>query len=112
MRKATIAGTGMYAPDRVVKNSYFDELYQKDMDTFLREKRNIYERRFMAEDQSTSDLIMPAAEEALKNAGYHRPFLDRLYRQRRRRNPRRRTNLLRRGSQFPVEDRSSHSHRA
>ena len=69
MRKATIAGTGMYAPDRVVKNSYFDELYQKDMDTFLREKRNIYERRFMAEDQSTSDLIMPAAEEALKNAG-------------------------------------------
>ena len=69
MRKATIAGTGMYAPERVVKNDYFNDLYKKDIDTFLREKRNIFERRFMAEDQCTSDLIIPAAEQALKTAG-------------------------------------------
>lgn len=69
MQKATIVGTGAYAPERVVKNEYFDKMYGKDMDTFLREKRNIHERRFMAEDQCTSDLILPAANQALDNAG-------------------------------------------
>lgn len=68
MRRGHIIGTGMYAPERVVKNEYFNELYQKDIDTFLRERRNIYERRFMAEDQATSDLIVPAANDALSQA--------------------------------------------
>ncbi len=69
MRKATIAGTGMYVPEKVVKNEFFNKLYNKDIDTFLREQRNIFERHFMAEDQATSDLIVPAALEAIKNAG-------------------------------------------
>jgi 3-oxoacyl-[acyl-carrier-protein] synthase III len=68
MKVATIAGTGMYAPTRVVKNEYFNKLYNKDIDIFLREQRNIFERRWMEADQATSDLILPAAEEALKNA--------------------------------------------
>ncbi|MFN8944895.1 MAG: 3-oxoacyl-ACP synthase III family protein [Pseudobdellovibrionaceae bacterium] len=68
LRKATIAGTGMYAPERVVPNSYFDDLYKKDIGTFLQEQRNIRERRWMKDTQSTSDLIIPAAEMALKNA--------------------------------------------
>lgn len=76
MRTATIAGTGMYAPERVVKNEYFNELYKKDIDTFLREQRNIFERRWMSEDQATSDLIVPAAEEAMKNAGITAKDLD------------------------------------
>lgn len=69
MRKATIAGTGMYAPEKVVPNNFFNDKYQKDMDTFLREQRNIRERHFMSEDQATSDLIVPAAQQAMKNAG-------------------------------------------
>lgn len=69
LRRATIVGTGMYVPEKVVKNQYFNEMYKKDIDTFLREQRNIYERRWMRDDQATSDLIVPAAEEALKNAG-------------------------------------------
>ena len=68
MRKATIAGTGMYAPERVIKNEFFNDLYKKDIGTFLQEQRNIKERHWMNEDQRTSDLIIPAAEEALKNA--------------------------------------------
>lgn len=68
VRLATIAGTGMYAPERVIPNSYFDEMYKKDIGTFLREQRNIRERRWMKESQSTSDLILPAAEMAMKNA--------------------------------------------
>lgn len=69
MRRAVIRGTGMYAPERVVKNAEFDKMYNKDISSFLVEKRNIHERRYMAEDQATSDLILPAAQQALKNAG-------------------------------------------
>lgn len=68
MTFATIKGVGSYAPEKIVKNSFFDQLYQRDMDTFLKEQRNISERRFMAADQATSDLILPAAEAALKQA--------------------------------------------
>lgn len=76
IRRATIAGTGLYAPEKVVKNSFFNDMYKKDIDTFLREQRNIFERRFMAENQTTSDLIIPAAEEAMKNAGITARDLD------------------------------------
>lgn len=68
MQKAFIAGTGSYVPERIVKNEFFNELYKKDIDSFLKEQRNIFERRWMKPEQRTSDLIMPAAEEALKNA--------------------------------------------
>lgn len=67
--KATIRGTGLYVPEKIVKNQYFNDLYKKDIDTFLREQRNIFERRWMAPEQATSDLIVPAANEAMKNAG-------------------------------------------
>lgn len=76
VRRATIVGTGMYAPEKVVKNQFFNDLYKKDIDTFLREQRNIFERRYMAENQATSDLIVPAAEEAMKNAGLTAKDLD------------------------------------
>ncbi|MGE0633067.1 MAG: 3-oxoacyl-ACP synthase III family protein [Pseudobdellovibrionaceae bacterium] len=76
MRRATIAGTGLFAPERVVKNSYFNDYYKKDIDTFLREQRNIFERRWMNENQTTSDLIVPAAEQAMKTAGITAKDLD------------------------------------
>lgn len=76
MRRAIIRGTGMYAPEKVVLNQEFNEMYGKDVDTFLREKRNIYQRRYMAPDQTTSDLIVPAAREALQNAGIEPKDLD------------------------------------
>lgn len=75
-RRATIKGTGMHAPERVVPNSYFNDLYKKDIDTFLKEARNIRERRWMKETERTSDLILPAAEKALKNAGITAKDLD------------------------------------
>lgn len=76
LRKATIAGTGMYAPEKVIKNDYFDKLYNKDIGTFLKDQRNIEERRWMRDDQCTSDLIVPAAQEAMKNAGISAEDLD------------------------------------
>lgn len=68
MSHAVIIGTGMYAPENVVKNDFFDKKYNRDMSSFLVNSRNIFERHFMSEDQATSDLILPAAEEAMKNA--------------------------------------------
>jgi 3-oxoacyl-[acyl-carrier-protein] synthase-3 len=76
MRKATIVGTGMYAPERVVKNDFFNDLYKKDIDTFLRTQRNIIERRWMSPEQATSDLIVPAAKQAMENAGITAKDLD------------------------------------
>ncbi len=76
VRRATVVGTGMYAPEKVVKNQFFNDMYKKDIDTFLREQRNIFERRYMSADQTTSDLIVPAAEEAMKNAGIKASDLD------------------------------------
>ncbi|WP_374077043.1 ketoacyl-ACP synthase III [Bdellovibrio bacteriovorus] len=75
-QKATIVGTGMYAPERVISNQYFNDLYKKDIGTFLSENRNIRERRWMTEDQRTSDLIIPAAEEAMEKAGITAKDLD------------------------------------
>ena len=76
MRTISITGTGMYAPEHVIKNSYFDELYKKDIGTFLQKSRNISERRWMTPEQTTSDLIVPAAEEAMKTAGITAKDLD------------------------------------
>lgn len=66
----------MYAPERIVTNQFFNDMYGKDVDTFLREKRNIVERRFMSAEQTTSDLIVPAAQQAVKNAGINISDLD------------------------------------
>ncbi len=74
--QATIVGIGMYAPERVVTNQFFNEKYARDMDTFLREQRNIFSRHFMSDEQATSDLVVPAAQAALKNAGLEPSDLD------------------------------------
>lgn len=76
MRRAKIVSTGMYVPERLVKNSYFNELYKQDVDTFLREKRNIAQRYYMSSEQATSDLIVPAAEQAMSRANIKASDLD------------------------------------
>jgi 3-oxoacyl-[acyl-carrier-protein] synthase-3 len=76
MRRATIAGTGLYAPERVILNSFFDQKYNRDMTSFLLHQRNIVERHWMSEDQATSDLILPAAQKAMAQAGISAKDLD------------------------------------
>lgn len=65
MARIAIKSVGLYAPERVVRNDYFNELYQQDVATFLEERRNIFQRHFMSKDQVTSDLVVAAAESAL-----------------------------------------------
>lgn len=65
MRNAIIAGSGVYVPERIVPNQYFNELLGEDVDTWLRDNLTIVERRWCAENESTVDLCEKAANIAL-----------------------------------------------
>lgn len=67
-RNAVITGLGSYAPERIIPNSYFNEILGEDVDTWLRENLSIRERRWCKENESTSDLCVKAAKIALQNA--------------------------------------------
>lgn len=70
MRHAQILSTGSYVPERVLPNSYFDALFpERDIDGWLRANVGIKQRHVMAEDQTTSDLCLEAAQQALQRAG-------------------------------------------
>lgn len=73
---AGITGLGLYAPPNVVENDFFNKKYDRDINKFLIEQRNIKKRHFMSADQATSDLIVPAAEDAMKAAGVTAQDLD------------------------------------
>ena len=69
MRNATIIGTGHYVPERVVPNTWFNEVLGEDVDTWLQQNLTITERRWMSDGQTTSDLCVIAAQRALEAAG-------------------------------------------
>ncbi len=75
-RRGSVTGTGWHAPGEAVPNRVFNERYGMDVDSFLVANRNIRERHFMREDQATSDLVVPAAREALAEAGLSPADLD------------------------------------
>jgi 3-oxoacyl-[acyl-carrier-protein] synthase-3 len=76
MQNATIVSTGMYAPERVIPNSYFDELLKEDVGTWLSTNVQIYERRWCAPDESTADLAEKAGLQAIERAGITAKDLD------------------------------------
>ncbi|MCB0567838.1 MAG: ketoacyl-ACP synthase III [Phaeodactylibacter sp.] len=76
MRNAVILSAGAYAPERVVPNSYFNGLLGEDVDSWLRENVEIYERRWCSEGESTADLAEKAARRALEGAGLRPQDLD------------------------------------
>jgi 3-oxoacyl-[acyl-carrier-protein] synthase-3 len=67
IRGATIVGTGMYVPDRVLTNSDFERLVDTSNEWIL-ERTGIRERRISAENQASSDLAVIAARRALEMA--------------------------------------------
>ena len=75
-RNAKIAAIASYAPARVVPNQFFNDLLGEDVDTWLRENLTIRERRWCAEDESTADLAVRAAEKALQRVGVAAADLD------------------------------------
>ncbi len=75
-RNAKIAAIASYAPARMLPNQFFNDLLGEDVDTWLRENLTIRERRWCAEDESTADLAVRAAEKALQLAGVAAADLD------------------------------------
>ena len=72
MRHARIIASGSYAPERVLKNEWFNELLGEDVDTWLRENLTIKERRWMTDDQTTSDLRRGCARRVGSNVSLRR----------------------------------------
>ncbi len=64
-----ILSTGSYVPDRVVTNAEIDTLLGEATSEWLVANVGIRERRWMAPEQTTSDLIVAAAQRALARAG-------------------------------------------
>lgn len=75
-RVAQIISTGSYVPERVVTNAEIDELLGESTSQWLVDNVGIRERRWMAEDQTTSDLIVEASRKALDKAGVSPEELD------------------------------------
>ena len=68
MRGATLTGTGMYVPDRVLTNQDLEHMVETS-DEWIRERTGIRERRIAAPDQASSDLAVIAGRRALEMAG-------------------------------------------
>jgi len=75
-RNARIIATGMYAPDNVVPNAWFDQRLGEDVGTWLVDNLTIRERRWCREDESTADLVVACAEPLLERAGLAAADLD------------------------------------
>ena len=76
MRNVQILSTGSYVPERVVTNAEVDAMMGESTGEWLLANVGIKERRWMAPDQVTSDLIVEASKKALERAGITATDLD------------------------------------
>ncbi len=77
MPNANISGTGFFVPPRVVTNNDLVNDYKVDTThEWIVQRTGIEERRFAEAGVGTSDLALPAAEMAIKNAGISKYDLD------------------------------------
>ncbi|MEM6480318.1 MAG: beta-ketoacyl-ACP synthase III [Pseudomonadota bacterium] len=67
MKRAVIEGVGHYLPERVVPNSDFEATLDTS-DAWIRARTGIERRHIAADDQTTSDLGLRAAKQALAQA--------------------------------------------
>jgi 3-oxoacyl-[acyl-carrier-protein] synthase-3 len=65
--RSLIAGTGSYAPEKVLTNADLEKLVETN-DQWIVERTGIRERRVAAEGEATSDLAVRAAQRALADA--------------------------------------------
>ncbi len=73
--RAAITGLGAYLPERILTNAEIEKIVDTT-DEWIRTRTGIRERRVAAPEQATSDLALPAAQEAIKNAGLTPQDLD------------------------------------
>lgn len=69
IHNAKIISSGWFAPSSIYDNQYFNTLLGEDVDTWLKEKVQIYERRWCSSEESSADLAGAAVRQAIDNAG-------------------------------------------
>jgi 3-oxoacyl-[acyl-carrier-protein] synthase-3 len=77
IRGATITGTGMYVPDRVLTNADLAKLVDT-CDEWIVERTGIRERHIAAPNQASSDLALIACQRALDMAGLEASPVDQI----------------------------------
>jgi 3-oxoacyl-[acyl-carrier-protein] synthase-3 len=75
-RHAQILATGRYVPAKAVPNAWFDDHLGKPVSQWLIDNTGIANRHVMADDETTSDLALHAARQALERAGLSADQLD------------------------------------
>ena len=70
-----ITGVGAYVPDRVLTNDDLERMVETS-DEWIVERTGIKERRIAAPEQAASDLAVPAARQALEQAGLDAAKID------------------------------------
>ena len=75
-RYAQIISTGRYIPEKVITNDDLNELLGENVGDWLVENVGIHERHVMADDETTSDMIVAASRQALERAGITAADLD------------------------------------
>jgi len=73
--RAAITGTGHYMPERVLTNHDLEKMVDTN-DEWIVTRTGISERRIAADDQATSDLAIPAARQAIADAGLEPADID------------------------------------
>ncbi len=76
MAYAQILSTGRYIPEKVVTNADLNEMLGENVGDWLVENVGIRERHIMADHETTSDLVVAAAHQALDRAGIAAADLD------------------------------------
>ena len=66
--RVSITGLGCHVPERVLTNDELSKMVDTN-DAWIMERTGIRERRIAAPEEALSDLAMPAAEQALEEAG-------------------------------------------
>ena len=67
-RRFKIIGTGSYLPEKVLTNFDLEKIVDTT-DEWIRTRTGIEKRHIARDDEATSDMVIEAAKEALKNAG-------------------------------------------
>jgi len=75
MRGSRISGLGHHVPERVVTNHDLTQ-WMDTSDEWIRQRSGIVERRWVEGDVGASDLAVPAAQQALAEAGIEASQLD------------------------------------
>ena len=74
-RPISITGLGCHVPERIVTNDELAKMVDTN-DEWIRERTGIRERRIAEPEQALSDLCMPAARQALADAGLEGSEID------------------------------------